>query len=67
MPFGKAALMDSTGVGGMGKGWTKIVARLVHEQVGPDLDLDADDIEQLAMNAACAIPSARSPETHPDG
>jgi hypothetical protein len=55
MPFRKSPLMDSTGVGGMAEGWGKIVARRVHEQVGPDLDLDADDIEQVAMSAACAV------------
>ena len=55
MPFRKSSLMDSTGVGGMAEGWGKIVARRVHEQVGPDLDLDADDIEQVAMSAACAV------------
>jgi hypothetical protein len=55
MPFRKASLMDSTGVVGMAEGWGKIVARRVEEQVGPDLDLDADDIEQVAMTAACAV------------
>lgn len=47
--------MDSTGVGEMAQGWGKIVARRVHEGVGPDLDLDADEIEQVAMSAACAV------------
>lgn len=55
MPFRKSSLMDSTGVGTMAQGWGKIVARRVHEQVGPDLDLDADDIEHVAKNAACAV------------
>ena len=55
MPFRKSSLMDSTGVGGMAEAWGKIVARRVYEQVGPDLDLDADDIEQIAINAACAV------------
>ena len=55
MPFRKSSLMDSTGVGGMAEAWGKIVALRVHEQVGPDLDLDADDIEQIAINAACAV------------
>jgi hypothetical protein len=31
------------------------VARRVEVEVGPDLDLDADDIEQLAKGAACAV------------
>jgi hypothetical protein len=55
MPFRKSSLMDSTEVGGMAEGWGKIVAWRVHEQVGPELDLDADDIEQIAMTAACAV------------
>jgi hypothetical protein len=55
MPFRKSSLMDSTGVGDMAEGWGKIVARRVEDQVGPDLDLDADDIEQIAMHAACAV------------
>jgi hypothetical protein len=55
MPFLKSSLMDSSGVGEMAQGWGKIVARRVHEQVGPDLDLDADDIERVAMKAACAV------------
>ena len=52
MPFRKSSLMDSTGIPGMAQQWGKIVARRVHEQVGPDLDLDADDIEQVAMRTA---------------
>ena len=55
MPFRKSSLMDSTGVGEMAEGWGKIVARRVEDQVGPGLDLDADDIEQIAMHAACAV------------
>jgi hypothetical protein len=43
MPFRKSSLMDATEVGGMVEGWERIVARRVHEQVGPDLDLDADE------------------------
>ena len=39
----------------MAEGWGKIVARWVHEEVGPDLDLDADDIEPMAATAACAV------------
>jgi hypothetical protein len=53
MPFRKSSLMDLTRVGDMADGWGKIVARRVHDQVGPDLD--ADDIEQIAMKAACAV------------
>ena len=30
--------------------------RRVHEKVGPDLDLDADDIEHIAINAAWQWP-----------
>jgi hypothetical protein len=47
--------MDSTGVRGIAEGWGKIVVRRVHKEVSPDLDLDADDIEQVAENAACAV------------
>jgi hypothetical protein len=47
--------MDRTGVEGMAQGWGKIVARRVHEEVGPELDLDADDIEQMAAIAARAV------------
>ena len=28
---------------------------MVHEEVGPELDLDADDMEQMAATAACAV------------
>ena len=55
MLFRKSSLMDSTGVSDMAEGWGKIMARRVEDQVGPDLDLDADDIEQIAMHAACAV------------
>lgn len=55
MPFRKSSLIDSTGAGTMAEGWGKIVARRVCEEVGPDLDLDADDIEQIAKTAACAV------------
>jgi hypothetical protein len=36
-------------------GWGKIVARRVHEDIGPELDLDADDIEPRAATAARAV------------
>lgn len=55
MPFRKSALMDSTGIDRVAQGWGKVVARRVQEEVGPDLDLDADDIEQVARDAACAV------------
>ena len=55
MPFRKSPSMDRTGVRHMAEGWGKIVARRVHEEVGPDLDLDADDIEPMAATAACAV------------
>ena len=45
MPFRKSPLIDSIGVAGMAQDWGKIVARRVHEEVGPDPDLDADDAE----------------------
>ena len=55
MPFRKSSLMDSTGIERVAQGWGKVVARRVEEQIGPDLDLDADDIEQFAKGAACAM------------
>jgi hypothetical protein len=55
MPFRKSPSMDRTGVEGMAQGWGKIVARRIHEDVGADLDLDADDIEQMAAAAARAV------------
>jgi hypothetical protein len=55
MPFRKSSLMDSTGVGAMAEGWGKIVARRVHEEIGPELEIDADDIENIAMGAASAV------------
>ena len=55
MPFRKSPSMDRTGVERMAEGWGKVVARRVHEEVGPDLDLDADDIEQMAATAARAV------------
>lgn len=55
MAFRKSPLMDSTGIGRVAQGWGKVVARRVQEEVGPDLDLDADDIEQIARDAACAV------------
>jgi hypothetical protein len=51
----KPPSMDSTGIGRLAKGWGKVVARRVHEGVGPQLDLDADEIEQIAKDAACAV------------
>jgi hypothetical protein len=47
--------MDSTGMGRVAQGWGKVVARRVAEQIGPELDLDADDIEQCAKDAACMV------------
>ena len=55
MPFRKSTSMDSTGIACMAQGWGKVVARRVEEQVGPELDLDADAIEQFARGAACAV------------
>src|SRR6476646_4469078 len=43
MPFRKSPSMDRTGVERMAEGWGKVIARRVHEEVGPDLDLAADD------------------------
>jgi hypothetical protein len=55
MPFRKSPSMDRTGVERIAEGWGKVVARRVHEEVGPDRDLDADDIEQVAAVAARAV------------
>lgn len=55
MPFHKSSSMERTGVERMAEGWGKIVARRIHEDVGTDLDLDADDIEQVAATAARAV------------
>ena len=55
MPFRKSPPMDRTGIERIAEGWGKVVARRVHEAVGPDLDLDADDIEQAAITAARAV------------
>ena len=55
MPFRKSPSMDRTGVEQMAQGWGKIVGRRVHEEVGPELELDADEIEQMAAVAARAV------------
>ena len=55
MPFRKSSSMERTRVESMAEGWGKIVARRIHEDVGADLDLDADDIEQFAATAARAV------------
>jgi len=55
MPFHKSYLMDQSGIQQMAEGWGKIVARRISEGVGPDLDLNADEIEQMAASAARAV------------
>jgi hypothetical protein len=55
MPFRKSPSMDRAGVERLAEGWGKVVARRVHEDVGAELDLDADDIEQMAVTAARAV------------
>jgi hypothetical protein len=52
MPFRKPPSMDCGGVERIAEGWGKVVARWVQDEVGPELDLDADDIEQMAATAA---------------
>jgi hypothetical protein len=54
-PFGKSPSMDRDGVERIAAGWGKVVARRVHDEVGPELDLDAHDIEQMAVTAARAV------------
>ena len=55
MPFCKSSSMDPTRLARVAEGWGKVVARRVEEQLGPELDLDADDIERIAKQAACAV------------
>ena len=55
MPFRKSPSMDRARIEQIAEGWGKIVARRVHEEVGPELDLDADEIEQAAATAARAV------------
>jgi hypothetical protein len=55
MPFRKSPSMDCGRVERIAEGWGKVVARRVHDEVGPELDLDADDIEQMAATAARAV------------
>ena len=55
MPFRKSSSMDHAGVERLAEGWGKVVARRVHDELGPELDLDADDIEQVASAAARAV------------
>src|SRR5262245_246000 len=55
LPFRKSPSMDRSGVEPRAEGGGKIVARRIHEDVGADLDLDADDIEQVAATAAGAV------------
>ena len=55
MPFRKSPSMDRDGLEQLAEGWGKVVARRVHDEVGPELDLDADDIEQMAITAARAV------------
>jgi hypothetical protein len=59
MPLRKSPSMDRAGVERLAEGWGKVVARRVHDEVGPELDLDADAIEQMAVTAARAV--ARGP------
>ncbi len=44
----------------MAQGWGKVMARRVEEQVGPELDLDADAIEQFARARPVLWPRGRS-------
>ena len=55
MPFRKSSSMDYSEITRVAHGWGKVVARRVEEEVGPELDLDADDIERFARDAACAM------------
>ncbi|WP_165236057.1 hypothetical protein [Aquisphaera insulae] len=55
MPFRKSSSMGTAEIEKLAESWGKVVARRVHEEVGPDLDLDADDIEQMGIAAACVV------------
>src|SRR5262245_66377555 len=55
MPFRKSPSMDRAGVERLAESWGKVVARRVHDEVGPELDLDADAIEPMAVTAARAV------------
>jgi hypothetical protein len=55
MPFHKSSLMERSGIQQVAEGWGKIVARRINDVAGPDLDLDADEIEQMAASAARAV------------
>jgi hypothetical protein len=55
MPFRKSLSLDRAKVERLAEGWGKIVVRRVHEEVGTELDVDADDIEQMAITAARAV------------
>ena len=61
MPFRKSSSMDSTGIGRGAERWGKVVARRV-EEVGPDFELEADQIEQFAKGAACAVAPSLGPQ-----
>jgi hypothetical protein len=50
--------MDRAGIDRVAAGWGKVVARRVAEHVGLEPELDADDIEQFAKGAACALAKA---------
>ena len=58
MPFHKSTRIDHAELDRVAQGWGKVVARRVHEQVGPELELDADDIETLANEAARVVCSS---------
>ena len=55
MPFRRSPSMRLTGIEQVAQGWGKVVARRVVEEVGPELDLSADEIEQVAKDAAGAV------------
>ncbi len=59
MPFRKSSSMDMTGIARVAQGGEKSWRR-VEEELGPDLDLDADQVEQYTEGAACAVPSKSS-------
>ena len=55
MPFRKSPSRDRGGIERLAEGWEKVVARRAHDDVGPEPELDADDIEQMAVTATRAV------------
>jgi hypothetical protein len=55
MLFRKSSSMDRTGVQCLAEKWGRIVARHVYQYLDAELDLDAENMEQMAATAARAV------------